>query len=337
MKVYPEKLPAELERGLAPVYLIAGPERLLVEEACDAVRHAARKREVSERINLVADGGFNWDELERATESGSLFASRRLIEVRVPKGNPGKEGGAAVRGWLARGGDDVLLLIFDQWKLKQESSVWFKAVNQAGVYVPAWQVKPSRLPAWIAQRLKNRGMTADLQVCRFLAGRLEGNLLAAAQEVDRMALLFGAGRLDMDQAASAVFDSARFDSFRLVELVLTGQAGTALRCIRGLRESAAPPPGILWALSSEISVLAAFQQLCREMSAASAFAKLQVWTARQAAISAAAERLQPGQVDEFLCRLARLDLLAKGRARGDFWIELELACVDLAGGYREAA
>lgn len=334
MKVFPEKLPAALERGLAPVYLVAGPERLLVEEACDAVRRAARRREVSERITLVAGTGFDWGELERATESGSLFAARRLVEVRLPTGRPGRDGAAAIRAWLERGGDDVLLLICDQWTLDQERAVWAREVGKAGVYVPAWQVKAHQLPGWIADRLKSRGLNADPAVCQFLAGRLEGNLLAAAQEVDRLALLFGTGKLQLEQVQQAVFDSARFDSFRLVELALTAQPGAVLRCIRGLRESATPPPMILAALAREVSLLGSYQHLCRRLPPAQAFSELKIWKSRQAALSAAAERLASEEADGILCRLAQLDLLAKGRAEGDFWLELERVSVALAGSGR---
>src|SRR6056297_1096097 len=146
MKLYAERLPEQLSRQLAPVYLIAGPERLIVEEAADEVRKACRARQIDERIRLTADGRFKWDELGQSTETGSLFASRRLVELRLPSGKPGTEGGKTIRQWLEDGSEDVLLLICDQWEMAQERSAWARAVDAAGVYVPAWSVKPERLP-----------------------------------------------------------------------------------------------------------------------------------------------------------------------------------------------
>jgi len=337
MKVFPDRLPETLQRGLAPVYLIAGPERLLVEEAADQVRVAARAHEVAERIRLEADGRFNWDELAQSTGTASLFATRRLVEVRLASGKPGKDGGAAIRAWVGDGRDDVLLLLFDHWEIAQERSAWFKAVDAAGVFVPCWAVKPAQLPRWIGARLKRRGLNGDANVCRFLAERLEGNLLAAAQEVDRLALLLPGQRLDERTLEQAVADSARFDAFRLTELALTGQAGAALRCIRGLREADIAPPAILWALGRELEIALAVARRSAREPIDRVFGELHVWKARQEPIRACVKRLGANTLERAVTGLSRLDRLAKGQAFGDFWIELERLCVLLAGLERRAA
>ncbi len=331
MKLFPERLPEQLRRGLAPVYLIAGPERLLVEEASDQVRRACREQGIDERIRLTADGRFEWTELGQATETGSLFASRRLVELRLPSGKPGTEGGKTIRQWLEDGSEDVLLLICDQWEMAQERSAWARAVDAAGVYVPAWSVKPERLPGWIAQRLKSRGLEADSAVSRFLAERLEGNLLAAAQEVDRLALLFPDRRLTLDAVREAVADNARFDAFRLAELVLSGQAGAALRCIRGLRESDSPPPGVLWALGRELEIALDVARRGRRESPDRVFADLRVWKSRQGPIQACINRLGERRLEQVAARLSRLDRLSKGQAAGSFWTELERLSIAIAG------
>lgn len=330
MKLFPERLPARLEKQLDAVYLVAGQEPLLIEEACDAIRRAARQGGVDERIVLEADARFDWQQLDSATETSSLFASRRLLEVRLPTGKPGREGGAALRERAEAAGDDVLLVKCDDWEFRNESTAWVKALEAAGLYVPCWKIKPAQLPRWIGERLRARGVSADDAACRFLAERLEGNLLAAAQEIERLALLFGKRRLDVEQVREAVADSARFDSFRLVELVFAGQAGAALRCIRGLREADTPMPLIVGALARELQTIGDFQKLSQRMPAARAFSALGVWKSRQRPIADAAGRLQPDSVRAALASLSELDALSKSRHKIEFWVRLERLTVSLA-------
>ncbi len=330
MKLFPEKLSQRLGRGLDRVYLVAGQEPLLIEEACDAVRAAAREHGVAERLVLEADGRFDWGQLATSTETGSLFASQRLVEVRLPSGKPGREGAAALREFVARGGDDILLVKCDGWDMGSEKTAWVKALDAAGVYVPCWKVKPQRLPQWIAQRLSSRGIRADQSACRFLAERLEGNLLAAAQEIERLALLYPGGAVDLDQVRAAVADSARFDSFRLIELVFAGEAGAAMRCIRGLREADTPMPLVVGALARELQTIGSFQMLTRQVPAGQAFSQLGIWKSRQQPVADAARRLSPEVVRRTLAQLSELDQLSKSSGREMFWLRLERLCVALA-------
>lgn len=331
MKVFPEKLESRLGQRLDPVYLVAGSELLLVEEACDLIRAAARKAGIEERKVVDADGRFDWNELAAATESLSLFASRRLVELRLPGGKPGREGGAALREWVDGQSDDVLLIKCHAWEMASEKTAWFRDLDKAGVFVPCWPVKAGRLPGWIGQRMARRGLRVDADACTFLAERLEGNLLAAAQEIERLALLYGEGvSLSLTQLREAVADSARFDSFRLTELVLTGQAGAAARCIRGLKESDTPMPMVVFALARELQLIESFQALCRSLPAPRALAELRVWRSREEQVQTAARRLRPAQVSVALARLSDLDRLSKSRGRAEFWLELERLCVGLA-------
>lgn len=340
MKVFPDKLEARLSQRLDPVYLVAGPELLLVEEACDAIRAAARRGGIDERQVVDADGRFDWNELAGATESLSLFASRRLVELRLPGGKPGRDGGAALRDWTNTGGDDILLVKCQAWEFASEKTAWFRALDKVGAFVPCWAVKPQRLPGWIRQRLATRGIRIDSAASTFLAERLEGNLLAAAQEIERLALLHGANvSLTLEQLRAAVADSARFDSFRLTELVLTGQAGAAARCIRGLKESDTPMPMIVFALAREVRLIEGFQTLSRSQPPAQALARLGVWRSREELVQGAARRLRPRQVSAALARLSDLDVLSKSSRRHEFWLGLERLCVGLASNElgREAA
>lgn len=318
MRINPNQLQAALQRQLSPVYVVAGQELLVIVEACEQIRRACAAAGVEERIVLHAEGGFDWNQLGQSTETGSLFASRRLVDLRLPSGKPGREGGAALREWVERGSDDILLLSCQQWDLQSERTAWFKALEQAGTYVPAWTVKPHQLPGWLSARLQSRGLQADRAAIRFLADRLEGNLLAAAQEVDRLAMYFGRGQVGLDELRAAVADNARFTAFRLVELVLQGQAGAAVRCARSLAAEATPPVPVIAALAREIAVLVQF--LARGPGV---FKELKVWEARQQPIRAAADRLDDDAVARGLSRLAALDCIAKGQRKGDFWQTLE--------------
>jgi DNA polymerase III subunit delta len=338
MKLFAEKLPGQLERSLAPIYLVAGPELLLVEEACDAIRKAARGHGIAERVVIDADGRYDWNQLGAASENLSLFATRRLIELRLPSGKPGREGGAALREWAKASNDDVLLIKAQAWEIASEKTAWFRDVEKAGVFVPCWSIKPYRLPQWIRQRLAERGVQADETACTFLAERLEGNLLAAAQETERLALLYGrGGQLNLDQLREAVADNARFDSFRLVELVMSGQAGAAARCIRGLSEGEVPMPMIVFALSRELQQIEAFQTLCRQMPPGRAIAELKVWRSREDALQSAARKLKPAMVRQALARLSDLDLLSKSSHKHEFWLGLERLCIGLARNDLELA
>ncbi len=331
MKRFPEQLGRELEGGLKPVYLVAGSELLLVEEACDMIRRAARAAGIGERVLIEADGRFNWNEFGAATQNMSLFASQRLIELRLASGKPGRDGATVLRDWVGSGSADLLLIKAQAWEMASEKTAWFRDIDQAGVFIPCWPVKPHQLPRWIAQRLADRGLRADREVGRFLADRLEGNLLAAAQEIERLALLLGRGaELDVATLRQFVADSARFDSFRLTELVMAAQAGGAVRCIRGLAESDTPMPMVVGALARELGLVEALQALSERMPMSRAFDELKIWKSKQESLAAAATRLRPARVRQALALLSDLDLLSKSNHRAEFWLRLERLCVSLA-------
>lgn len=332
MRVNPNQLQASLQRSPAPIYLVAGQELLLILEACEQIRAACAAAGVDERIVLHAGAGFDWNQLNQATETGSLFASRRLVDLRLPSGKPGREGGAALREWAESEHDDILLLSCQQWELQSERTAWFKALEKAGVYVPAWTIKAHQLPGWLMQRMQAKGLECDTAGVRFLADRLEGNLLAAAQEIDRLALLFGQGQISLHNLKSAVADNARFNAFRLVELVLSGDTGAAIRCARALAVESTSPVPVVWALAREFGVLEQFK-----LHGAGVFKELRIWESRQQPIRAAAKRLDAGATARGLSRLAELDCIAKGQRPGDFWQELERFILELCPVQRKVA
>lgn len=322
--------------SLPPVCLIASSEPLLLLEAADALRARAKALGYSEREVFDADARFDWGELEASFASLSLFASRRLVEVRLPTGKPGKDGGAAIESFCANPAPDVLLLVTAaEWSNKHEAA-WSRAIDKAGAAVVLWPPRPGDLPAWMSRRLKSRGIEASPDAIEILAARVEGNLLAAAQEVDKLALLSGAGRgasvkIDSAQMQSLVADSARFDVFRLVDTALAGETSHALRMLAGLRgEGEHVVPLLSW-LAGQVQALAdvsAVQEAGGNV--AQALTQARIWDSKQALFRRALQRGSAAHFERLLGDCARIDRISKGRADGDAWIELERLVVGIA-------
>jgi len=324
MKIFPDRLDRVLDQELAPVYLFAGPEMLLVLEACDAVRRACRAQGIEERIVLDASGKFDWNELGLATETGSLFASRRLVELRIPNGKPGREGSTAIKNWLEGDPDDVLLISCMEWKVDSERGAWVRAIEKHGVFMPAWTIKPAHLPRWLQARARAKGLSLDNSAAAFLAELMEGNLLAAAQTIDRLALNPPPGeKLDLEGLKSAVDDHARFDAFRLSELVLLGDTARALRCCQGLKAEDVPQAMIVAALAGDLKKLQGLHAMPGNMPMEKAMTSLGIFKSKQPQFRTALDRLSPARVNNALARLSPIDQLSKGQVFGDFWQALE--------------
>ncbi len=237
MELRPEQLASQgADTPLAPVYLIAGPETLRVLEAADAIRARARASGIGEREVFDADGrDFDWNQLDASFNAPSLFSARRLVEVRLPSGKPGKDGAEVISQFCANPAPDVVLMITaNEWS-KAHQGKWAEAVSRIGVLSVAWAIKPHELPDWIERRLRGKGLRADPAAVQRLAERVEGNLLAAAQEIDKLALLADGQPLDVERMESLVADAARYDVFRLVEATFSGQPPAVLRMLAGLR------------------------------------------------------------------------------------------------------
>lgn len=324
-------------KELAPVILLAGREQLLVLEAADAVRSRAREAGFLEREVLEADARFDWDELARAGASMSLFASRRLIDLRLAGGRAGKQGGAALAEWAKAPPPDLVLLVTaDDWSRSHEVA-WVKAFDKAGWFVPFWPLRPHEMPPWALARMRARGLDADASAARLLVERTEGNLLAAAQEIDKLAMLNLEGRLDAHALSTLVADSARFDVFALADAALAGEAARALRIVGAMRAEGAEPVMMLGWLQRQV------EQALRLATAADFAAQAQadgLWDARKRLFQAALRRLDATDWNECMLVAASIDRIAKGRAGGDAWRELErlvLLLADPVAGRRLAA
>ena len=334
MKLSGDNLAANLSRQLAPVYLVSGDEPLLVNEAADAIRARARSQGFTERELHVVERGFSWDELIAGSRLMSLFAERKIIEIRMTNPTPGEQGADAIIELISQPSpDNLVLIITGKMDGRVQSSRWVSAIEKHGVVVQIWPLELARLPAWIRERLAKQNLKADADAATLLAERVEGNLLAAHQEVEKLALLLPPGPVTADTIVEAVADSARFDVLQLGDAAMRGQTARALRVLEGLRGEDVEPPIVLWALNKDLQWIARCQYLMRRgQSADSAMNALYVWRNRQPAMKQALARLRPATVRELLLSAERADRMIKGVIlRCDPWLEFERLVAGLAG------
>jgi len=319
--------------ALARIYLLSGDEPLQMTESADRIRQRARELGFTERRIVEVQKGFDWNELLLAGASLSLFSDRQLIELRLGQQSPGKDGGTALAQFAGRQDDATLLLITAQRLDKRaQQARWFKDIDEAGVVIQIWPVEPARLPGWIASRMERHGKHLDEQACGLIAQRVEGNLLAAAQEVDKLALLADGDRISFTDAARAVIDCSRFEPFAMLEACLEGNAGRVARMLRGLRQEGVEVMAVFGATMFEV------RRLCGMIYAGAAgmpreriLAEYRVWSTRSAAVNAALDRLSPSQAAQILREAAVIDRVIKGAVRMDAWAALESFLLRIAG------
>lgn len=337
MKLNPAQLGKHLQGQLAPVYVVSGDEPLLCQEACDAIRTSVRARDFSERQVFNAEANFDWGLLLEASASLSLFAEKRLLEVRLPSGKPGDKGAAALLEYLARPPEDtVLLLSLPKLDGSTQKTKWAKALIDGPdvQFVQVWPIEAHNLPQWIRQRLSQAGLAANQEAVDLIAARVEGNLLAAAQEIEKLKLLAEGGQVDAATVQAAVADSARFDVFGLIDAALNGEPAHTLRTLEGLRGEGVEPPVILWALARELRLLASLaQQYSQGVPLEKAFASARppVWDKRRPLVSRALQRHPASRWNQLLQDAQRIDAQIKGQAAGDPWNGLARLALLLAG------
>ena len=305
--------------SLSPVYLLAG-EELLVLEAADALRAQARKLGYTEREVLDVTTHFDWDELARSAAGMSLFATRRLLDLRLPTGRPGTEGAKAINEFCANPPPDVTLLISAvEWSNKHEGA-WTRQVDSAGTVVIFNPPRPNEWEAWIGARLASRGLTAVPEAVVLLAERVEGNLLAAAQEIDKLAVLHGQGKINAAEMEHLVADSARYDAFKLTDAALGGDGARALRILDGLHAEGDELIALMGWLVNQLQ-LALRLANAHDFSAQARAERL--WPAREQLFRKALRRAPREHWMQCLARAARIDRIAKGREGGDAWREAQ--------------
>lgn len=332
MRLRADQLPGALAKGLAPVYAVCGDEPLLTDEAAALVRQAAR-RSGAERQSCQADTGFDWRAWAADFDSLSLFASRRLVELRLPTGKPGVEGGKTLEGWCSHPPADThLLVLLPRADKTMQAAKWYGALERAGVAVHVQPPTPEQLPAWIGARLARHGLNTDSETLAFLASRVEGNLLAAHQEIEKLALLLPAGPFDLEAARNAVVDVARYDASDLPDAFLKGDAVRYCRIIDSLEGEGETPILALWLLSQELRTL---YRLAAGVEAGEPLPALmrenRVWDSRQALVTRALRGLRSAQLADALRQAGRVDRASKGLLREDAWAMLKQLGLALMG------
>lgn len=333
MKLRFEQLQGHLQQGLRPIYLLSGDEPLQLGEAADAIRAAARQQGFSEREVMHVEAGFDWSNLAAASNTLSLFAEQRLIDLRLPSGKPGREGGAALSDYAANPAPDTVLLI-TCGKLDKNAAKakWYKSLDSAGVTLQVWPVEADALPRWVAQRMRSRGLNASPEAAQLLAERVEGNMLAASQEIDKLLLLYGETTIDAEMVEQGVADSARYDIFELVDTALLGNAERVARVMEGLRGEGVEPILILWALVREIRAMEAMAYEVEQGAAVESVMKSRwVWQKRQPAVRAGLKRHNQRRWSQLLRRAVRIDRMVKGAEQGNPRDELVQLALLMAG------
>ena len=323
MRIDSEDLPRHLAKGLGSLYVVHGEALLLAIEAADAIRAAARETGYSEREVIIVEQHFKWA-LRNSAQSMSLFASRKVIDLRIPSGKPGVEGAQALQEHCENLNPDTLTLIsLPRLEGTAMKSKWFTALEQHGTVVSANEVSLAALPAWIAARMKRQGQSTDADTLVFLAQRVEGNLLAAFQEIQKLALLFPEGLLTFEQVKDSVMDVARYDVFKLSEAMLSGDAGRYVRILEGLRAEGTATVLILWAVAEDIRTLAKVARAMQQSgNLANALRDACVWGVKQKLVERAVRRFTPAFAERALRQAALIDKLIKGLRHGDVWDEL---------------
>jgi DNA polymerase III subunit delta len=327
-----EQLPSALKRGLAPIYFISGDEPLLAQEAADQIRAAASSAGFAEREVHTVESGFDWDALYGSTRETSLFASRRLIELRLPSGKPGEAGAKTIVALTEDPSPDIVLLVIAGKLEKQaRSAKWVSALERAGVAIALYPVDAARLPSWIEQRFRARNITAGPGVVDAIAHYTEGNLLACAQEIDKLALL-GQSTISADDIAGTLGDSSRYTVFALADACLAGEPVAIRRILKRLRSEGEAPVLVLWALTREVRDLVRMTNaMAGGRSESAVMDDFGIWQRRKPLMTKALRRKPVGGWLGLLRFAARVDRVIKGRRPGDAWLELENLALALGG------
>ena len=335
MRVNAEQLASQLQKGLLPVYLVFGDEQMLVEESADEVRQKARQLGANERQVWHVEGRFDWSQIQWQEQTMSLFDSQRLLEVRLPSGSPGKEGGEAFRRFVDNPPQDTTLLIISgKIDSRSQKSKWFNELDRVGATIPVWPVDMANLPRWITQRLKQRSLTSSPAVAGLIAERVEGNLFAAAQEIEKLVLLCPDGQVSEETILASVADNARFQAFGLMDTVFKGQAAKIPRMINQLKSEGndilAIFSAVSWSLHRMVDMAFELNQ-GTQIEQVFRAQKPPIWDKAKPITRQALERHDAKKWQQFLQQMAEIDQAAKGTVSKCPWTLLESLCLNVAG------
>jgi DNA polymerase-3 subunit delta len=332
MRLAQAQLESHLKQGLQALYVLTGDEPLSQRECLDAIRASARAQGFDERTSLTVERNFNWQQLQNYGQSISLFASRRLLELSIPSGKPGVDGGKALQALAAKTlPDTTVVIILPTLERDAKNSAWFHALETQAQTITLNEVDATNLPKWIANRLAQQGQHASTLTLEFLAHQVEGNLLAANQEVQKLGLLYPQGELSDETVREAVLNVSRYDAFQLGEAVLQGDAERTVRILQGLQDegenAVAVMNPLMWVLRPLVRIK---QAEMRGENINNAMTSARIYGDRQALVKRALSRLSLRQLEAALQKLADIDRTAKGVMLGDAWLEISRLCFGLA-------
>jgi|TARA_B110000008_G_scaffold138856_1_gene140737 DNA polymerase III subunit delta len=328
MKLKTEQLAAHLQKGLAPFYLISGDEPLLVEETCHQIRLATKQHGIEERELLHAEAGFDWTELLDETNAMSLFASRRLLEVRIPNGKPSDKGKALLEVVAKPNPDNIVLIVTPRLDAATQKTKWFKALEAAGVFIAIWPIDKNQLPGWLQRRIQAAGMSASQDAVALFAQRIEGNLLAGVQEIEKMRMM-GTQQISAELVEEVTADSARYDAFSLADSCLLGNIGDASRILSHLKAEGHEAIMILGALIRKIRQLISLQAYGPQRLT-EGFKSQNIWPKQQPPFKSALSRLSQAELFECLQTAEQIDRAIKGDGN-DPWLLLSRLAELLTG------
>jgi DNA polymerase III subunit delta len=310
---------------LKPVYLLCGQEPLLIQECADALRNTLKTQGYSERIVLETDSsGFDWSDLYQHSNAMSLFASQRIIDMRLPTGKPGKDGSQALIDYCANPPPDTVLLISTQEWSTKHGGKWTEAIEACGQMVLSWQVKPNEMASWLNQRLSNKGISASQEALQILLACVEGNLMAANQEVNKLAMQGVAGSVSAQQMQLWVADSSRFDVFKLIDACYGQDVPRMSKILHGLKSEGEQVPGLVPMISKELMNLAYYSHIQEKSRRAQAQMQTDKhWQSKQAQMLRAIDTSSSAHFESLNQQLAQVDKMSKGRLSGDAWVSLE--------------
>ncbi len=336
MNLRAEQLSQQLSKQLASIYLVGGAEPVLVQESSAAIRAAAKEQGYIERQIFYVDKDFSWQDFAMTTQNYSLFGDKTLLELRLPSGKPGDQGGKILQQYAQNPPEDKILLIeTEKLDAATQKTKWFKAIAGAGDVVQIWPITMDQLPQWLNMRMQRQGLKTDREGLQLLAECVAGNLLAGAQEIEKLALLYGATTLTPEQIAAAINDNARFDIFDLVDIALQGNLTKSCRILANLKASKTEPTLILWALTRELrNLIAMVKDIEAGKSVDAVMQQHRVWRSRLKAIKSALQHHDSKSLKCMLQSCAAIDRIIKGAEVGNVWSEFEALCANMAKGFK---
>ncbi|MFZ1851737.1 MAG: DNA polymerase III subunit delta [Nitrosomonas sp.] len=326
MRISLDRLAADLQKQMAPLYVLFGDETLLILETIDLILSRARQQGFTEREIYTVEQHFNWQNVLNANNSLSLFGTQKIIDIRIPSGKPGKEGAAAIDAYCRALSPDVLTLItLPKIDKVTQNTQWFKTLESSGSVIPINNIEREQLPQWIARRLAQQQQSCDPTTLQFMADQVEGNLLATHHEIQKLALVYPAGNLTLEQIRAVIFNVARYDIYQLTDAMIALDSVRYSRILNGLQEEGTAPSLILNVVAEQIRQLITVQKgINAGQSTSAVLQSARVWGSRQKTVIYAARHINAKQLYRAILHAARIDRMIKGIVDGDIWNELLL-------------